>query len=349
MEVRILQAADEPRWTDFVSRHPGATLYHTLDWREVLTRVFGHRPQYLWCEDGGRVLGVLPLFRVSLPLVGSKLISIPYDIGSGGPLAEDDRAERELASRAMELAREQRVGFLEMRCGAARPALERLELERGEPVILSDVALDDREAVWGRIAKDHQKSIKKADRRGVTVREADGLEDYLKFYRVYLKVFRDFGTPPYAERYFRTLWEVLHPSGGVRLFVAEAGGRYLGALQLFCWHRRLVSKFAACLPEAVPLRAYPALYWRAMEWGLDNGYEHLSWGTSSRAQSGLIEFKERWGAYSHPAVFYGLPVRGALPDVEKYYESGGLARAVWRRLPLGITPFLGGLINRWFC
>ena len=86
-----------------------------------------------------------------------------------------------------------------------------------------------------------------------------------------------------------------------------------------------------------------------MELGLDEGYAHLSWGTSSRQQTGLIEFKERWGARSRPAVFYDLAVRRKVPSVEAYYDSDGLAQRAWRKLPLGLTPLLGNWINRWFC
>jgi lipid II:glycine glycyltransferase (peptidoglycan interpeptide bridge formation enzyme) len=123
----------------------------------------------------------------------------------------------------------------------------------------------------------------------------------------------------------------------------------VGGLLLFCWGKNLVSKFAACLPEAVPLRAYVALYWRAIQLGLKSGYRRLSWGTSSRDQTGLIEFKERWGARTQPAVLYDLPVKGKIPSIEKYYDSEGLAHRVWRMLPLSATRNIGGLLNRWFC
>ena len=261
---------------------PEANLYHTLQWRDVIREVFGHRPRYLVCGEGNEVHGVLPLFLIKLPLLGSKLVSMPYDIGSGGALVTDDKAERALATRALEVARQARVGYLQLRCGSRRPALEGLGMTESSPVIISDVLLDNKESVWARVKPDHRKDIRKARRRGVTVREAETLDDYLEFYGIYLRVFRAFGTPPYSERYFRALWERLQPQGGVKLLLAQVEGETVGGLQMFSWNRELVSKFAACLPKAVPLRTYPALYWRAMLLGLELGYRRLSWGTSSR-------------------------------------------------------------------
>jgi hypothetical protein len=347
--VRQLRETDGERWTHFVAKHPEANLYHTLLWRDVIQEVFGHQPLYLLCEVGGKVCGVLPMFLVKLPWLGSKLVSMPYDIGSGGALTVDDKSECILVERAMELAREMRVSYLELRYGSRRQSLAHLGLQQSEPVLISEMELDSEAQVWARVSEDHRKAIRKAKNRGVTIREAGSFEDFCEFYQVYLRVFRDFGTPPYGANYFPILWRRLQASGAVRLLLAHAGQRCVGGLLFFCWSRNLISKFAACLPEAVPLRAYVALYWRAIQLGLELGYRRLNWGTSSRNQTGLIEFKERWGAHSGPAVLYDLPVRGSIPSIEKYYDSEGFMRRLWRRLPLSATPVVGGLINRWFC
>ena len=61
-----------------------------------------------------------------------------------------------------------------------------------------------------------------------------------------------------------------------------------------------------------------------------------------------------------PRVPYGAPttrsvcvhdlgVRGSAPDLASYYDSGGLVRRVWRKLPLGLTPVLGHPLSSWFC
>ena len=348
-DVQVLSDFRDEDWTAFVRAHPDATLYHTLPWRDFIADVFGHAPRYLAALSGQRIAGVLPLFYIRIPLVGSKLISLPYDIGSGGALAESDTVEQALAGAAVKLARDLAVDYLELRHGSPRSALSALGLRTQMPVLISDMTLDSDAAVQARIAADHRKAVRKAITRGVTVRPAETLDDFHAFYDVYLRVFREFGTPPYSGRYFTELWRRLQPDGSVRLFLAETGRRCVGGLTMFCWQRSLVSKFAACLPEAVPRRAYAALYWRAIEFGLAGGYRRLSWGTSSKDQTGLIEFKERWGATTQPVVLYDLDVRRKAPDIASYYESGGLARRVWRRLPLGVTRAGGSVLNRWFC
>ena len=96
--VRELHAEEAERWMHFVKAQPEANLYHTLLWRDVIQEAFGHSPIYLICEAGNDIRGVLPMFLVRLPFLGSKLISLPYDIGSGGALAIDNTAERAFVS-----------------------------------------------------------------------------------------------------------------------------------------------------------------------------------------------------------------------------------------------------------
>jgi hypothetical protein len=221
-------------------------------------------------------------------------------------------------------------------------------LERAEPVLISDLELGGGDP-WGRVSSDNRQSIRKAAKRGVAVREANRVEEYEAFDRIYLEAFRAFGTPPYGARYFPALWRRLGSDRSVRLLLATMKDRIVGGLILFAWRKNWVSKFAACAPAAVPARAYAALYGAAIDQAVAEGAARLSWGSSAPHQRGLVEFKERWGAVTYPAVLYSLPIRGRVPSLAAYYEEGGLARTVWRRLPIPITRALGGVLNRWFC
>jgi hypothetical protein len=349
VKVRWLEPADAARWEAYVAAHADATLYHTLGWRDFVAEVFGHRAIYLIAEREGRVCGVLPSFVIRLPLLGAKLVSLPYDIGSGGALADDAEAERALVAGICDAGRAERVRYVELRYADERPALAGASLLESRPVLLSDIAVSTREATWARIKKDQKGSIRMARSRGVTVREAREEADYAAFYDVYLTAFRDFGTPPYGPRYFPELHRRFHASGAVRLLLADADGHTVGGLLLFCFQGAWVNKFTACRSDAAALRAPAALYGEALERALAAGIRRFSMGSSAPHQTGLIEFKERWGATSRLAVAYSAAVTGAPPDLARYFNEAGLAQRAWRQLPLFVTRALGGPLNRWFC
>jgi hypothetical protein len=353
VDARELRSTDSAQWEQFVAKHPDSNLYHTLHWQALVCEVFGHEPVYLLAERAGELRAVLPMFLVRMPWLRSarwsKLLSMPYDIGAGGALALDEEAEAAVVARAIEIARARNVAYLELRCGSARPALASLPLRATDPIVISDVELDEAPAVWARVAEDHRKAVRKAEKRGVLVREATTLAEFRAFHDIYLRVFRDFGTPPYGDDYFPALFQRLHAAGQARLLLAQVGTRWVGGLLLFSGGRNLVSKFAACLPDAVPLRAYAALYAAAIDLGLALRMRTLSFGTSSRDQTGLIEFKERWGARTRPTTIYALPVRRDAPDLAGFYDSTHWTRRLWRRLPLRVTRIGGDALNRWYC
>lgn len=347
--VRELPPSEAEAWDAYLAGRPEATLYQTAAWAHVVRRVFGHRMAPLACEAGEALRGVLPLYRVHLPLLGAKLLSIPFDVFSGGPLADDAAAEAALLEACRERGRASRAGYLQLRCRGRLAEAERLGFRESSPLVVTRMEVAGEEEAWSNVSKHHRRSVKTAAKRGVAVRLAESLEDVRSFQRVYLRTFRAFGTPPYPWKYFRIVWEELRPVGGVHVIVASMDGADVGGMLLFGWNRTLVMKFAVGLEEAVAARVYAALYWRAIQLAAERGYRDVSWGSSAPKQTGLIEFKERWGAVTQPVVFYDLPLRGEPPDIEKYYDSEGFVRKAWTKLPLWTTGVLGGPLNRWFC
>jgi hypothetical protein len=93
--VLVKDSHDEAMWDHFVLGHPQASGYHTLAWRGVISKVFGHRTYYLMAKDeAGAVQGVLPLVLTKSPMFGCFLTSMAF-LNYGGVLA--DRADVRLA------------------------------------------------------------------------------------------------------------------------------------------------------------------------------------------------------------------------------------------------------------
>jgi FemAB-related protein (PEP-CTERM system-associated) len=83
-------AAAVERWDRFVADAPDATFFHRAGWRDVLVRSFGHAPHFLYAEEGGEIVGVLPLARMRSLLFGDALISTPFCVYGGVATARAD-------------------------------------------------------------------------------------------------------------------------------------------------------------------------------------------------------------------------------------------------------------------
>ncbi|HET9653166.1 MAG TPA: peptidoglycan bridge formation protein FemAB, partial [Usitatibacter sp.] len=99
MDLHELDLAADPaqvqRWEQFVAHCPEATFFHRAAWREVLHATFGHRPYFLYAEEGGEIRGVLPLARQKSLIFGDALVSSPFCV-YGGVAATSDAARAAL-------------------------------------------------------------------------------------------------------------------------------------------------------------------------------------------------------------------------------------------------------------
>src|SRR5258708_26043395 len=76
--VELADAGCEAEWQTYVKSAPHASLYHALEWREVLLRAFGHRSWHLMAQDDGKTRGGLPVVEMKSALFGHFFLSRPF-------------------------------------------------------------------------------------------------------------------------------------------------------------------------------------------------------------------------------------------------------------------------------
>ncbi|MCE9627141.1 MAG: peptidoglycan bridge formation protein FemAB, partial [Candidatus Eisenbacteria bacterium] len=118
MELHLLPPDAPPaaaeRWDRFVAHCPEATFFHRAGWRDVLVRSFGHVPHFMYAEEGGEIVGVLPLARMKSMIFGDALVSTPFCV-YGGVAASTDAARLALEEAAVKLGVELGVDHVEFR------------------------------------------------------------------------------------------------------------------------------------------------------------------------------------------------------------------------------------------
>lgn len=338
----------ETAWSTFVDQRDDASLYHTLAWRDFVEDLFGHGSAHLIHVRDGRVDGVFPVFDVSFPILGRKLVSVPYDAGWGGPLCSDEGSRTALLKHAVALSAARSARVIEIRPPYRIEDAEGMGLIESQPVVITQARIGG-EDTWKRIHRGQRNAIRQARSKGLTVRPGADEADYRAFFQIYLRAMRDLAIPPYQWRYFEQVRRRLAPGGGARLLVVELDGKILGAGLLFCQGKTLIAKISAALPGTEKLKLYPALYGAIVDLCIEQGIELLSWGTTAPSQTGLITYKERWAGESRPLWVYQASASGTPPSIDRYYDQTNLARRAWKHLPIALTRVPGGILNRWFC
>jgi serine/alanine adding enzyme len=339
MEISELKDQERGEWNTYVNRHPEATFYHRFEWKKVVEGAYGHTPFYLTAREGGKITGILPLFRLKSLLLGSKMISLPF--GSyGGMCADNAETEQALLDTAIERTNGMKLDYLELRC--------RNEKELGliPDLIYNTMVLEldsDPDRVWKeKINKKVRNATRKAMKSGLTV---DRGNQYLKeFYELYAVSMAHLGTPVHSFRFFdRILAEFPENSG---IFVAKKDGEVLAALVMLGFREHIISGWEASDRNSLSLNPNNILYWESIKFACEQGFGYFDFGRSIQ-DSGTFRFKKPWGAESHQLYYhYHLNRTKTVPNSSTKSESRNRFSEKWKKVPLPITRIIGPMLRR---
>ena len=76
-DLFVLDPLADPRWIDFLERHPRASVFHSRGWLEALRRTYGYEPIVLTTTERGPLANGLALCRVR-SWMSRRLVSLPF-------------------------------------------------------------------------------------------------------------------------------------------------------------------------------------------------------------------------------------------------------------------------------
>jgi FemAB-related protein (PEP-CTERM system-associated) len=326
--VRPFAAGEESAWDDYVLRHAGATFFHRIGWRRLLSGVMRHRTHYLVAERDGGWAGVLPLAEVRSRLFGHALVSLPFAV-YGGALGDDAGVVAALDAHALQLARELGVQHLEL---------------RHREIVHPDWPRQDLYVTFRRqLAPEPEANLLAIPRKQrAMVRKAIGRELRSE---LYADNQHRHGTPPLPRRWFEALRAEFGESCEV-LTVLSPDGAPVSAVMSFYFRDEVLPYYAGDVPAARDLAANDFKYWELMRRACERGLRTFDYGRSKR-NTGSFDFKKNWGFEPAPLAYeYALLKRDTIPQNNPANPKYRAFIAVWRHLPRPVANALGPAIVR---
>lgn len=309
MVARLVDPTTDPDWARLGDEAPGAYVFHHPAWIRLLRRTYRYPIAGVCAFDGGRVVAGLPVALVSSRLTGRRLVALPFsDVCP--PLcvadAPDDALER-VAGRLLR-EREARAVRLEVRAafrqaGAPIPRYLEHVLELGPSV----------EAVRRRIAGNVRRGANKARREGLAVERRTDRAALEAFYSLHLRTRQRLGVPTQPKRFIVGLSELFDEGLGYVALVRQGDTPAAAAVFLSGGGNVLTYKYSAADEAARRLRPMNLLFWEAVGWACDDGFERLDMGRVDVGQEGLATFKREVGADERGLAYTfvgGQPDRG---------------------------------------
>ena len=338
--------------------HPDAGPYHLGAWAEILRAAYGDRPEFLGLvTQAGELVGGLPLMRTRGLVTGSRLRSLPV-VPPAGPLAADDDGRRALLEAACRRADElgARIWTLHARGAGYERLVPALRPVPKHPTWVLELTGDPDELRrgWKKTSNNLWRSLRKADKAGVTVREGTSEADLRTFYALYLRTMRRRCVLPRPYRQLQEDRRLLGPDGHFRLFLAEHDGDVVAAGVYHALGHAVDLLYNGSDDARLDLRPNHALYWHVIEWAAAAGYRELDFG-HAKVGSSLQRFKAQWSAREVREYRYDY-VTGAEPAQERPAAPAralqgrgrrGPVERVWPHVPLPATRAAAAIAYRW--
>ena len=191
-------------------------------------------------------------------------------------------------------------------------ALRAAGFARAEDIqpVLATLVLDltpAEEALFAALEKDTRWSVRQAEKRGVTLRDAAGERDLRALYDLYAETGRRAGFITRTWDYYRRMWGTLSDAGFAKVRLAEREGRAVaGALVWRCGERE-VYQSAATNDEGRTAYAAYALLWRCIIEAKRGGARLLDFG--GIPQDVTRKDDPMYGPYQFKKGFGGTPRR----------------------------------------
>lgn len=337
-EISVLAPADEPAWQDYVRCHPNATIYHTLEWRDILYAEYRFEPIYRIAKDRGKVVGILPAFLVK-NFKGKRLVSLPFSIYGGG-LGDSNEVISLLISKEVEMVKEGKVESLEIRqCYPVIPEVSGLAVNRWGIAIVVDLTVGIDE-LWRRLAA--RTDVRKSFDMGLKFILSDGdrLQD---FYRLQLMTRKKLGLPTPRFSYYASFFQKFPEK--VKLAIVEKKGVPIAGEIYFLYKDVMLRVLNASDPKALSDRPNDFIIWNMMEWGSANGINKFDHGPTSLENEGLLFFKRKWGGEERKVERYFFPETAETSDMS---QSDKFANALLKVSPTWFHKLSGRQIIKRF-
>ena len=339
--VQILQPDQEEGWNRFVLNHPYGWITHTAEWKKVLEKSFSHMKGFYFsiANSEGIIQAALPIFKVSSILTGDRFVSIPFATLSDVLASNTDELEH-LLDAWKQLSEQTRISKLEIRTLCSASIVEKAGISSSSYYVHHFLKLEHPDILK---KKFHYKSVRyeinKADKNNLTLRAAESEADLMAFYRLYVKTRKRLCLPPQPYKFFKQLWKQFHPDS-MEIYFAEHALQKIAALLVLKYKNRVSAEALGW--DDLYEKASPNhfLFWNAIKSAYDQGYEIFDFGRTAKTNTGLMNFKARWGTDTVDFVHFSIPQANAYksPEATAAYN---LIKYLCRLTPEILMPLLG--------
>ncbi|KJS03129.1 MAG: hypothetical protein VR65_02490 [Desulfobulbaceae bacterium BRH_c16a] len=358
MTLHVLKIDEGERdlWDQAVITFAHAHPLNAYGWGRV-REIDGWKPSYFVAKEGDTVKGMIMVLTKKIPWTGLSIMYAPK-----GPLCDpsDQNTLNALLTKVRQEGRKKRTIFIRI-----DPNLAEENVSTGNDPFINEgfIHLEHRWSFWNSprdvyridLTKarnedelfktiDHsaRKSVRKAQKEGVTIRPAENPGDLKKFYEIFSNVSVEKGFMCRKLKYQEALWSEYIEKGNGQLFLGIYQGEVIGGAICLVFGGKCLGMHMGTASEFMKLQTHSGYVWESLKWAQQLGcswYSFRGVGTTPAQESFKRKFRPQIVAL---VGYYDLPFRPLLYRVF-YCAEFKVLPMIWRtlmRVRRGYTRFL---------
>jgi CelD/BcsL family acetyltransferase involved in cellulose biosynthesis len=324
-----------------LQRQPNASVFHARAWLRALQRVYHFQPVAVTESlPGAPLQNAIVFCKVSSWLTGKRLVSLPFS-DHCDPLVSRPEELAHLLSFAATTAARESCRYTEIRPTAS--AVERPFLPAATYYLHQLDLTPGPGALYANLHRDCiQRRIRRSQREKLTFAQGNSEQLLKDFYRLHIHMRLGLGLPPQPLAWFEALLAEFAENVTVR--VAFSQGQAVASIVTLEFKDTTVYKYGCSDERQNRLGGAQALMWAAIEEACNKGHTVFDMGRSDSNQTGLIEYKDRWGGRKKLITYYRHPGHATQPGFVS--RPTALARRAFSRMPVALAPWVGRLVYR---
>jgi len=302
MQVHEIKPLTDPRWADFVEKHPRSSVFHTKPWMEALQRTYGYELIALTTSrPDERLCNAMVFCEVRSVFTGRRLVSLPFS-DHCEPLSGGPKELSELLSALDGRLRRDHLRYVEIRpIARINESTKSFHSEFSYSLHQLDLS-PDIDSLYRNFHKSStQRKIQRAEREGLTYEEGASRALLNTFCQLHLDTRQRQGIPPQPKQWFENL--IARFGNALKIRVASKDKRPIAAILTIQRRETLLYKYGASDTRFNSLGGTHLLFWRSIQEAKREGLHVFDLGRSNTENHGLATFKERWGA-KHSMLYY---------------------------------------------
>lgn len=319
--LTTIDPVEDSRWDAFIKKHPESTIFHHSAWAQVLRERYQREPIYHVMENDRReIVAAIPLFSIQSALTGNRLVCLPCSEYCF-PLSDSRESLLPLIDAVKAEVDNGGVSFWEARGWGGLVVPEELGLVEN-PYYLRHVANLDGDPEKLRAKLYHEsyhlrRNLKKAEKSGIVVHEAESEDDLRRFHRLTEITRKRLRLLPWPYEFLQAIYRHVVVPGHGFLLLAELGDKAIAGSMYFCFGDTTTLKFNASDPKYVQYRGNYLVTWKAVERACHEGYRQFDFGICNPENLGLARFKSYWGTEATVFPYYYYPARQGVGSVSQ--------------------------------